>query len=202
MRSERNMKILAIVAIVIAVGGLSIGFATFSTMLSITNTTASVTPAEFEPVFTNLQPAVVTGTATASAPTFTPSTTIMENIAITLQNPGDSASYTFDIHNAGTMNAEITAMTMAGLSGAALGCNVAGDSAHVDAVSVCSDLEYTLTYNDGGANVAVNDTLTVGQTRTVTLTLTYDPADAAALPTNAVSVTGLDIILTYTHDRD
>ncbi len=201
MRSERNMKILAIVAIVIAVGGLSIGFAAFSQALTISNTTATVTPAEFKPVFSNLGATTIVGTATASNPTFTPDTTQMSDIAITLQNPGDSVTYNFEIENQGTMDAKLTAMIMAGLDSAALSCAVSGDTNHIDATNVCADLTYTLTYETSGNSVAVNDLLPVGASESVNLTLTYDPADSTTLPTNSVSVTGLDITLTYTHDR-
>ncbi len=205
MRTERNLRILAIVAIVLAVGGLSIGFASFSQVLSISNTTATVTPANFEVVFNNLQPTVEVGSAIGTNPTFTPGTTIMEDIDITLQNPGDSVTYTFDIENTGTMNAILQTFDMADNTSVdpadRLTCTGSlNPNGATDATNVCGALTYTLKYADDSV-VAANDTLDAGETKTVNLTLTYDPADSALLPVEAVSVSGLDINLTYIQNR-
>ncbi len=206
MRTERNLKILAIVAIVLAVGGLSIGFASFSTALEISNTTATVTPANFEVVFDNLQTAVTTGSATASDPTFTPGTAIISDIDITLQNPGDSVTYTFDIDNSGTMDAILQTMSMADPAALdpadRLVCTGGtGPNGATDAANVCGDLTYTLTYAADSSSVAANNTLAASEIKTVNLTLTYDPADDTTLPVEAVTVSNLDIILTYVQDR-
>ncbi len=207
MKSERNLKILAIVAIVLAVGGLSIGFASFAQVLSIENTAATVSPANFSVIFTNLQPAVTTGQAVVvSEGTLSPESTVIDGIDVTLLNPLDSFSYTFDISNTGTMPAKLSSITKAGIDSLELSCVGSGADAATDQTNVCDSLEYTLVYADpgeawDGLAVGVNDTLAVGEAKTVELKLVYNPADSSLLPKEAVSIGNLDIALNYTQDR-
>ena len=65
-------------------------------------------------------------------------------------------------------------------------------------VQLCDNLTYTLKY-DSSTNVAANDTLNSGETKTVKLTLTYSSAITSdKLPTKDVNITGLNTTINYT----
>ncbi len=192
MKTERQTKILALIAIVIAIGGLSIGFAAFSTTLNI-NGAAQVEASSWEIIFENLSAETVTGTATElAAPTIATGSTTISGFDASLTTPGDTIVYNFDVTNNGTFDAEIGTLTVAAPT-----CTGTGATATTDAANVCGNLTYTLTYTDGTA-VAVNDTLDAGQTRGMKITLTY-AADttAAELPAALVEVTTLDASIIY-----
>ncbi len=192
MKTERQTKILALIAIVIAIGGLSIGFAAFSTTLNI-NGVAQVEASSWEIIFENLSAETVAGTALeTTAPTIDANSTTISGFDASLTTPGDSISYTFDVTNNGTFDAEIGTVTVAAPS-----CTGTGANAATDAANVCGNLTYTLTYTDGTA-VAADDTLAAGQTRAMKVTLTYSAAATAAqLPTAVVEVTTLDAAIIY-----
>ncbi len=193
MRTERNLKILAIVAITIAVGGLSVGFAAFSRTLNISNVTATVGSATWDVSFNSISAPTVTGDATANTPSIVAGTTAITGININLSKPGDSASYLITVQNTGDFNATATTVNL----GTPV-CAVAGDETHQDAVNVCSNLSYTLTYDDDSAISAV-PALDSASSKVLKLTLTY-AADTTAeeLPSNTVTVTGLDTSILYT----
>ncbi len=192
MRSDRNLKVLAVIAITLAVGALSVGFAAFSRTLNISNVTATVQSASWDISFTNLDTVATTGTATANNPTFTSGATSISDIAIGLTTPGDSVTYTFDVENAGDFDATAQTITL----GTPV-CAVAGDTTHVDAVNVCSNLTYSLTYADD-SEISAEASLNSGVVKTLKLTLVYN-ADTTAdeLPENTVNITGLDSSIIY-----
>ena len=143
--------------------------------------------------FTNLQPVVKTGTATEkTAPSINTNDTKISEYDVTLTTPGDSVSYTFDVVNDGTFNAEISSITIPTPS-----CTGNGTTATTDANNVCGNLTYTLK-NADGTPVAVGDTLSAGETKSLTLTLSYSASvAAAALPKDDVAISNLAISIIY-----
>lgn len=172
---------------------VGIGFAAFSTSLDI-NGTGKVKSASWKIKFANLKPATLVGTATeVKAPTISGEDTHIGDYEVTLTTPGDSVSYSFDIVNEGTFDAEITSLVVGTPN-----CEGTGDNALTDASNVCKNLTYSLTYSDG-SNIQNGDSLEAGSSVTgVTLTLTYS-ADVAAneLPSNDVAISGLETSLVY-----
>lgn len=198
MEKDRGAKILAVVAICIAVVGMTIGFAAFSQTLNIIGT-GEVKASKFSVIFEHLQGVEEVGTANeVTTPTINTNSTVISNYKVELSTPGDSISYTFDITNEGTYDAKISEIVMAGIGGRELTVEGTGDDSETDEANVKGKLSYTLTYVDGGAPVAANNVLAAGQTKTVKLTLTYESFDdESLLPKNDVTIGNLDVAITY-----
>lgn len=192
MEKNRGTKILAIVAIIIAVIGLSVGFAAFSATLTI-NGTGTVKASSWQVRFENLSAVAKTGTATeVTAPTINTNDTNIGDYSVTLTTPGDSISYTFDVANNGTFDAEVTAITIPTPT-----CTGNGANAETDALNVCNNVAYTLTYDDGTA-IANGDTIKAAEKKTMKLTLTYnDSVTADLLAKDDVAISNLGITILY-----
>ena len=151
MQKDRGFRSLAIVAIVLAVAGLAVGYAALSETLTIGSTT-TVKGANWSVHFdtATLSEATLKGLAKeVNAATIT-----VTNISvdISLMQPNDSVTYTFDVVNDGTLDAKLSAdPTLTGL-----------DDTTSQIVS------FALTYADGTA-IKANDTLDHGTTRNLKL---------------------------------
>lgn len=121
MEKSRDSKLIAIVALLVAVLGLSIGFAAFSSVLTI-NASANVSPTNgFAVKFSSVNNSVLKeaikaqvageGTVTATDATITDDTTI-SNLSATFTDPGQSATYTFYAYNAGQYKAFLKSVVM------------------------------------------------------------------------------------------
>ena len=176
-------------ALVLSVIGISVGFAAMSTELKVAGS-ANVVPASWKIRFDNLSSPVITGAATVvKAPTIQ-SDTHIGDYAIDLTKPGDSVVYTFDVVNDGSLDAELSTYTFATPTIAGT-----GETATADAAIVQSNLVYTLTYADGTA-IQQGDTLAKNESASLKLTVGYK-ADANTLPTNKVTISGMDITFVY-----
>lgn len=176
--------------------GLSVGFASLSTVLNITGT-GTVQSSKWDIHFDNLS-AADTGNTTAEEITHpTEAATSLTDYSVKLQRPGDYVKYTFDVVNDGTYDAKISTISIPTPH-----CTGNGTNATNDAANVCKYLTYTLTYDDvNNTPVATNDSLTVTEkSKKLVLTLVYDKENAAVaaeLPKDDVSISDLDISITY-----
>ncbi len=103
MEKERKIRKLTVVALVVAVLGLTVAFAALSQTLTI-NGTASVDSASWDIHFANLTgPDIEGGAEAQGSPTLNATTISGLNMSVT--KPGDSVTYYFDIVNAGTIDA-------------------------------------------------------------------------------------------------
>ncbi len=110
VEKERKVKALSLVALIIAVLGLTLAFAALSQTLTI-NGTASVNAAEWDIHFENLSEPTITGSAIVNnVPTFTG--TEITDFDVSLTKPGDSVTYEFDIVNNGTIDAKLDELVM------------------------------------------------------------------------------------------
>lgn len=104
MEKERKIKVLSLVALIVAVLGLTVAFAALSQTLTI-NGTASVNAAEWDIHFENLSEPEITGAAEVlETPTLNSDSFTGLNVKLT--KPGDSVTYSFDIINKGTVPAK------------------------------------------------------------------------------------------------
>ena len=96
MEKTRKIKIISLCALLVAVLGLTVAFASLSQTLTI-NGSAAVDAASWDIHFekTSGKETEVKGTATFTEPTL--SGTTIENFSATLTKPGDSVTYYFDI---------------------------------------------------------------------------------------------------------
>lgn len=206
--SNRERKMMfAIVALAVAlVTSVGVGIAAFSTDMYVRGT-ATVRSTVWDIHFQDLQPVTKTGNAKeVTAPSIQTSVdgnamAAIKSYDVELKYPGDSVEYTFDVANAGDMNAVLNTITIN--TGAGLSCSSAAGQDVAD--KVCAKLNYTLKYVDG-TPVAVGDKLgqaTGGNatTRTMKLKLEFDPsATSADLPSKDVTISGLAVILSYGQD--
>lgn len=147
MEKERGAKVIAIVALLIAVVGLTVGYAAYSSTLTI-NGTATVDPASWKVNFDYKNGNSLTGTIKGHATENTAPTledTTISGFDVTLTAPGDSVTYNFLIKNSGTLNAKLANFTMGTLTCAP---NASSNISQADATKLCGELKYTLTYAD------------------------------------------------------
>ena len=107
MEKTRQIKIISLCALLVAVLGLTVAFAALSQTLTI-NGSAAVDAASWDIHFekTSGKETEVKGAATFTEPTL--SGTTIENFSATLTKPGDSVIYYFDIVNKGTIDAVVS----------------------------------------------------------------------------------------------
>lgn len=190
MEKERGFRIIAVIALMVAVVGLTIGYAAYSSTLRI-NGTANVDPSSWNVKFVyktgNSLTATLIGGATMSTEA-TLTDTQVSGFNATLKAPGDSATYTFAVKNAGSLDAKLSTFTMGTLSCAP----AAGSSATTEEASnVCKELSYTLT------GVKENDTLAANASSDLTLKLEWSKTGVATA-SGPIAITVGETTLLYT----
>lgn len=212
-RNNREKKMLGLIAILVIalVGTIGVAIAAFSTELHI-HGTATVKASTWDIHFQNLKAVKTNGKAEEiTAPTIQAhsktgvAATAIRDYEVTLKDPGDYIEYTFEVINAGDLDAVLDEIIIK--TGANLSCTAVTSDNSI-ATKVCAKLNYTLTY-DSGATVQAGDTLPAeanttpgGNVKTMKLKLEFDAsAESSDLPNVDVSVSGLDIQLTYAQDE-
>lgn len=127
MEKNRNAQVIAIVALVVAVLGLSIGFASFSNVLNI-QASANVKPdsstlnVDFSSSSDSVTVAEITPTATPNSIVTTNATIdnsadpTISNLNATFTEPGQSVVYKFYAYNAGELNAYLKSIVYANVA--------------------------------------------------------------------------------------
>lgn len=193
MKEKRNTIIFTIIiAAIAAITAVGIAYAAFSSQLNI-NGNAKVTASSWKIKFSNLAAVTTTGEAKEiTAPTINEEDTKIGDYSVSLTNPGDTVTYKFDVVNEGTFDAKVSSVTIPTPT-----CTGTGDTAVVDSNNVCSNITYTLTYDDG-TNVQMNDTLNKGETKSMILTLKYaNSVTSEQLPKNDVVISDLSTTIVY-----
>ncbi len=194
-----KVKMLAVIAIFITVFGVSVSYASLSTMIEI-STTGSVRQANWDIHFEDISAVDVVGDVDIiTAPQLSPNTTIIDGFDVRFNDVTGSVTYYFDVVNDGDLNAEISAITPPVPSCAAVGTV---DPDYIgDKDTVCGAISYTLQYVEMGGtyvDLAVGDTLAAGERKRLRLQFSYSDV---FLPANQINITGLDYLVTYAHDR-
>ncbi len=107
MEKERKIKVLSLVALVVAVLGLTVAFAALSQTLTI-NGTANVDAASWDVHFENLTSNVAGDAKITKMPTLSNNNTYIGDFEVTLTKPGDSVEFCYDTVNDGTIDAVIS----------------------------------------------------------------------------------------------
>ena len=194
---EKTYKTLAVIALIVAVTGLSIAYAAYSETLTI-NGSAKVVASQWDIHFENLAESIVSNNGVSlSDPEFeTDEVTKITGFKAQLTAPGDSVTYKFDVVNDGTLAAKLSSFT----AGQITACTADPESDPVatngEVQAVCADLTYTLTYEDG-TEIKVNDELSGGTSKKLKLTVAWDENSKAETSGN-IDVTLGETILIYT----
>ena len=187
--------VFGLLALIVGIVAISISYAAFTQNLNI-NGTANVEATSWSVHFANLTNGVRNGTAVEqTAPTIKSGQTTIGDYSVDFYTPGDSVTYTFDVVNDGDYDAKISVLTK--------GTPTCSGSDATSNTNVCANLEYTLKYTTSGANVTVNDTLKVNETKNMTLVLRYKSTIGQnQLPTAQVNVSNLGITIQYAQDSN
>ena len=123
MEHNRKQKLLMIIALVVGIASLSIGFAAFSTTLNISSS-ASVTPNSdtFSVKFSTSSDSLVEGAVVSSNNTMTTTSGVIDNsfnptikgISVTFTSPGEYAEFTFYARNEGEYTAYLNNINFLG----------------------------------------------------------------------------------------
>lgn len=219
---NRGSKVLTIVALCIAVAGLTLGFAAFSTTLNI-SAGAEVTPnsdtfklqfsTNTDDVVTTGLTGVVTGTATlaGAAPTIENEYTAQDEVqprisglSATFVAPGDKVVYTFYVLNTGSYNASLTGIDL----GAGRSCTNGGTVTEGLLNAACQSVNLTVQVGDAkiatngntlagveGAALSGTNAIAKGDYTTVVVTIEYT---GTAVADGDFSVAFDDVKLNYT----
>lgn len=211
MEKNRSSKIIAVFALVIAVLGLTLGFAAFSNTLTISSS-AYVSPSseDFKVAFSSSSTdaeavgelaGTQTGSATAEVATLTG--TAITGIKANLTEPGEKVTYTFYVHNTGKYNAYLNAITFANTSGgnSPKACTAVDANATPELVSAaCEDISISIKVGSdaavSGSQAAITGhTLLKNNNEPVVVTITY--AENGNRADGEFNVAFGDINLTY-----
>ena len=189
VKKEGNTtKILSIIAIIIAVIGLAMGFATFSSTLTITSS-ATVTPsadtfkvvfgkylAEEQPTSIRPQYTCSSGDTTCLSATYATLTeTTISNINVTFKEPGNLVQYTFEAVNLGEYDAYLNKIEFENVKPI---CTPGEGTTASLVEAACEGITYSITVDDSTEN-HISTTSTVnnidGFKLVKTADDTYDP---------------------------
>lgn len=216
MEKERSSKVLAIVALLVAVVGLSVGFAAYTATLKISSS-ATVTPTEdFDVYFSTSGTTQTTGdvtpvvkandvevtTTTAGNPkadAATLSDTTISGLKAYFTEPGQTVTYSFYAHNASDYVAYLNQVVFAEVeSGKTKVCTAKTEST-IGVDAACNDITITVevdddTYPTTDTNVS-GHTLIKNGYEPVVVTISY--ADNGNRANGDFDVAFGDITLTY-----
>jgi len=215
MEKERKIKTLSLVALIVAVLGLTVAFAALSQTLTI-NGSASVNAAEWDIHFENINKISSYEGSFNSEPVL--NGTSISNLNVTITKPGDSAALEFDIKNTGTINAKISSIEISKLctlqsSVESCDWNNDGEVTQEDIDKVNDNISYIVVYCDDNINngyekeLKVNDTLNAGSIKHAYVGITYSKVlfsgdiptqeEATELPKRNLTFNDLSVTINY-----
>lgn len=204
-KNDRKIKTLSIIALVLAVAGMTLGFAAFSTTLNISSS-ASVTPdsSTFAVKFSTNKDSLVVGAVTPSSKTTGITTSdgvidnstnpTIKNLSATFTNPGQYVEYIFYAWNEGEYTAYLNNINFIGNKA----CK--GDAGATDSLvqSACESINITATV---GSTTYTETTSLTGHTlnkktgEQIKVRLEYD--SNGAYVDGAFSITFPNVVLVY-----
>lgn len=166
MFNNRSGKNLVIFGLFLVILFMSVGFAALSSNLKIEGNT-KIKGNSWNVHFTNLGTPSTFGAPTVDTePSLDPTFTTL-TYGVTLNQPGDSYSFTVDVINSGSIDAKLNSISNTGVS--------AEQDVYVN---------YTVT------GINQNDVLAAGDSKTITVTIEYDSTvESSQLPTDDQTLT-------------
>ena len=218
MEKERKVKTLSLVALIVAVLGLTVAFAALSQTLTI-NGTASVNAATWDIHFENLDKEIQGDASFNSEPVL--DGTKISNINGTLTKPGDMLNIEVDISNKGTINAKISSVEVSKLctlSSPVEACDWDNDGVvtQSDIDKVENNISFIIGYIEsdevlGGTLLKQNDTLNAGKSKSIAIVISYSKfteingsygdenseVEATELPKRNLQFNDLSVVINY-----
>lgn len=222
METNRNGKVIAIVALIVAVLGLSLGFAAYSQNLVIESsaTATGATDSSFKILFdknstgtpdsqTTAQTlaGVANGGATASDATI--SGTTISGLQANFTGVNQTVTYTFYVRNLGQFKGYLNTVTFGNATGTytngtSIACSTDATDLSADAIArienVCNKISYKVSVNSeeytATANGLSGKLLAVDGNHPVVVTISYT-GTATDISENDINVSLGDITLTY-----
>ena len=194
MERNRKIKILSLVALIVAVLGLGVAFAALSSQLTI-NGSAKAQAGSWNIHFAKTldMPTQTTGDASFTEPTL--SDTSILGFKATVTKPGDSVTYYFDIVNSGTVDALVESYVFESgyrdCSGESVSdhpeCKIYDFSSDgfVDSNDYGvwqASIKYGLYYTDNNKEIKSGDTISAGETKHAKLVVEYLSSSKYLLP--------------------
>ena len=181
---KERTKTFLIIVLLVGIVSMTIAYANFVSRLKIISNT-KVVSSNWDIHFANLvQKELPTnsGTVIESPALIQTDTTIISGLELTLSKPGDYVIYTFDIVNAGDIDAE-------------LGNFILGTPVCENNEAFCSNVEYSLNYTNG-QQIKVGDYLPAGASINATMRIGLN-RELTKLPTRTIDVSNLSAIFDY-----
>lgn len=181
---KTNWKDMAIIVLIACLTSLSIAYATISATLTISNS-LTVKAKNWDIHFENLEQESITGSNTAKViktASIEEDSTKISGLEVEFNKPGDYVSYTFDIKNAGEIDAILSSITI-------------GTPTCTPTSTMCDDIEYEIKYNNGNT-IKVTDVLNKDASIKVKLIIRYSPSSVQAVNED-IKVSGLDALFVY-----
>ncbi len=210
MEKERKIKVLSLVALIVAVLGLTVAFASLSQMLTI-NGTANVNAASWDIHFENLTSDTIDDAMVNAEPTL--SATKITGIDVTLTKPNDGASFLVDIVNGGTIDAKIDSVEISSLctlqsSVESCDWDNDGEVTEEDIQKVNDNISFVVAYEDTGKILKKQDLLQKGQTKSLIIGIYYGKyllmddqyngvEEATELPKRNLRFSNLSVTINY-----
>lgn len=210
MGESNTYKAIAVVALVLGVVGVTLGYAAFSNTLTISST-ADVTPdaskfnvdfssastdVETDPIVPTLTPNNVTGFTATNGTINNASDPTVTNIKASFTEPGQSATYSFYAYNAGEYVAYLNSLEFSGTKT----CTARTGTTQSLVDTACNGISLTATVGSAGPTTTditgiTSHTLGIGAAEQVTIVISY--ASGSGIADGVFDVTFPDVVLTY-----
>lgn len=176
MEKERKIKVLSLVALIVAILGLTVAFAALSQTLTI-NGTANIDAASWDIGFNSDIEIFEEGAAKVNGQP-TVNNASMNNINIIITKPNDSIEIDAVIENKGTINAKVSSVEISKLctlTSPVESCdwNDDGTITQEDIDKVNENISFFVEYYDTNTLIKEDDVLNAGENKKITLIMGY-----------------------------
>lgn len=209
MNYNKTYKVIAIIALILGVTGVSLGYAAFSNTLTISSTaevkpdesafnvdfSSSASAVETDPITPTLNKTVDGFTATNATINNT-SDPVITNLKATFTEPGQSAKYSFYAYNAGKYVAYLNSVVFTGEKT----CTAKTGTTQSLVNTACTGITLTAKVGSEAATTTSISSITnhsLGIDASELIEVTIDYADGSGQADGDFDVTFPDIVLTY-----
>jgi hypothetical protein len=217
MEKNRNLKIISIIGLCLGIASLAIGFANYSSMLSIkSGASVGTSGGTFKVEFSSLAASESTTNITIDNPNGlenvktpvinnTNNDPEISNLGATFTQPNQSVSYTFYARNVGEYTAFLNSVTYTGDKT----CDAINGTSEEVKTTLCEGLSLSITVGEGsgllsfpttlayGSNINEHS-LAIGGSEKIVVTISYNPTTSlvgdisATFGTIALNYNGVD----------